>query len=509
MELRDEIPISYACRGNPYVVLKFGGTSVASRQGWDVALELVRRHWQSGRRVVLVCSAAAGVTDRLTRLIESLAAGGDPAPMLADIARLHRRLGAALEVDAGSLLAGDERDLAAAARAEGALSPARRAAILAHGELMSTRLGTAFLAARGLPVARIDARRLLRAADGGGPREEETLSARCAPLPTGELRAALEATGAEVFVTQGFIAGGPSGETVLLGRGGSDASGAYLAAGLAAEALEIWTDVPGIFTADPRACPEARLVRRLSYGEAEAIGALGAKVLHPRTIEPVRHAGIPIRIGWTGRPEVEGTRIARARPARGAKAIVSRRNLALITMWRPSSWQPVGFMAEVAGRFHRLGLSMDLIASSPSEIRVTIDLAAFPSAAGDLERLCAELEDVCRPRVVPRVACVSAVGAGLAEDLSARWRGFAGISEGAVHMVCHAANGQHVSVVVAEEAEPDLVAAAHRELLAGADDDSTFGPDWSTLHQGDPAPARRSAKSQAEPAKAPSQEACA
>jgi diaminopimelate decarboxylase/aspartate kinase len=168
-------------------------------------------------------------------------------------------------------------------------------------------------------------------------------------------------------------------------------------------------------------------------------------------------------------------------------------------------------MAEVAARFHRFGLSMDLIASSPSEIRVTIDLAAFPSAAGDLERLCAELENVCRPRVVPQVACVSAVGTGLAEDLSARWRGFAGIAEPAVHMVCHAANGQHVSVVVAEEAEPELVAAAHRELLAGADDDSTFGPSWSALHQADPAPARprrRSAQSQAEPAKA-GREACA
>src|SRR5690606_20663387 len=209
----------------------------------------------------------------------------------------------------------------------------------------------------------------------------------CAPRSADELRAAIDATGADVIVTQGFIAGTGDGGTALLGRGGSDASGAYLAAGFAAEALEIWTDVPGVFTADPRRLPDARLIRRLSYGEAEAAGALGGKVLHPRTIEPAREAGVPIRIGWTARPDVDGTRIARTRPPRGAKAIVSRRDLALVSMWRPSSWQPVGFMAEVAARFHQLGLSMDLVASSSSEIRATIDLAAFPSAAAELDRL--------------------------------------------------------------------------------------------------------------------------
>jgi diaminopimelate decarboxylase/aspartate kinase len=483
-------------------VLKFGGTSIATRAGWDAIEGVVRRHEASGRRPLVVCSAAAGITNRLTALTGPGLTDAEIADGLAAVARVHRALAVALELDSSSLLAEDEASLARACAAPRPLSPAACAAILAHGELISTRLGAAFLARRGLSVARVDARTLLLAVDEGD-RAERTLSARCRPRSTRELRAALDATGADVIVTQGFIAGGPNGETALLGRGGSDASGAYLAAGVAAEALEIWTDVPGVFTTDPRRVPDARLVRRLSYGEAEAVGALGAKVLHPRTIEPAREAGVAIPIGWTARPDFEGTRIARTQPPRGPKAIVSRRDLALVSMWRPSSWQPVGFMAEVASRFHRLGLSMDLIASSPSEIRTTIDLSAFPSAADELDRLCGELDDVCRPRVVGRVACVSAVGAGVAGDLLARWRGFSTIDSAAVHLVSHAANGHHISVVVDQEAEAELVAAAHAELLAGTADESTFGVAWSELEGGGPGALGAGASAEARP------EACA
>jgi bifunctional diaminopimelate decarboxylase / aspartate kinase len=479
MELSNANSSTYPVRSG-HVVAKFGGTSVATRAGWDAIAAVADRHLRGGRRVVVVCSAVAGITDQLTGITEIVAAGGDPTARLAEVARVHRQLGTSLGLsDPDRLLAGETESLAAACAAARPLTAAARAAILAHGELMSTRLGTAYLARAGRSVVRLDARRLL-AAVADEDRDERYLSARCAPV-RGGLRAAVEAAGADVLVTQGFIAGNPAGETVLLGRGGSDTSGAYLAAGLAAEALEIWTDVPGVFTADPRRFPEARLLNRLSYDEAEAVGALGAKVLHPRTIEPARRAGVPIRIGWTARPEVAGTRIVRTRPPRGAKAIVSRRNLALLTMWRPSSWQPVGFMAEVAARFHRLGLSMDLIASSPSEIRATVDLAAFPSARQDLDRLCAELEEVCRPRVLSRVACVSIVGEGVAVDLLARGRGFTAIGGAAVHLVSHAASGQHVSLVVDHEAEAELVAAAHRELLGAAGDDATFGPSWARL----------------------------
>ncbi len=462
---------------NRHVVLKFGGTSVASRTGWESIRTVIEKRRSAGGFPLVVCSAMAGVTDRLVAVADTVASGGDPALGLAEIARLHRRLAGELEL-APAILEDDERSLARACAVSSPLSPPARAAILAHGELISTRLGAAWLARQGLAARWVDARTLLRACDSGD-RAERYLSARCEPLPRDAMRAALGE--ADVVITQGFIAGTDDGASALLGRGGSDASAAYMAAGLGAARLEIWTDVPGVFTADPRRAPDARMVRRMSYDEAEAVGALGAKVLHPRTIEPARGAGVPIRIGWTGRPEVDGTRIDGNLASPGVKAIVSRRNLALLSMWRPSSWQPVGFMAAIATRFQQFGLSMDLIASSTSEIRATIDLAAFPSATTDLPALCAALEEVCRPRVVSRVACVSAVGTHVAHDL------FGELGRRAmIHMLSYAANGHHFSAVVDQDAEPELVATAHQRLLEAARDSALFGRTWSELDRAAP-----------------------
>lgn len=470
-----------------YVVLKFGGTSVANRRGWESIRAVVERRRAAGMFPVVVCSAVAGVTDRLVAIADAVAAGDKPDLGLAEVARIHRRLARELELDV-AILADDELSLARACAIGAPLSAQGRAAILAHGELMSTRLGAEWLTRRGVAARRVDARDLLRASDDGD-RAERFLSARCEPVPRDQMRAVVSASRSDVVITQGFIARTADGATALLGRGGSDASGAYIAAGLGAACLEVWTDVPGVFTADPRHSPEARMLRHLSYGEAEAVGALGAKVLHPRTIEPARAAGVPIRIGWTSRIDVEGTQISNARAPRGAKAIVSRRNLVLLSMCRPSSWQPIGFMAAIASRFQRFGLSMDLVASSPSEIRATIDLAAFPSASTDLSAFCTELEPVCRPHVVSRVASVSAVGTWVSPDL------FGDLAARAtIHLLSYAANGHHISLVVDEDVERELVAAAHERLLEHVHDDTTFGASWTELDESSVVDRRRISK---------------
>lgn len=462
-----------------YIVAKFGGTSVATAAGWATIRDVVLAHRAAGRRLIVVCSAVAGVTNLLVAVADRIANGDDPAGLLLEIRARHHALAASMGVDATTLLSADEQRLEARCRRSAALSAAARAEILAHGELMSTRLGAAWLGQCGIDAALLDARTVLRATRDTD-RDERYLSATCA-IDRGDLVPALDEIGASVIVTQGFIASNDAGETVVLGRGGSDTSGAYFAAGSAALALEVWTDVPGMFTADPRHFSSARLLRRLSFREAETAGCLGAKVLHPRTIEPMRRAGIPIRIRWTAHPDVEGTVISLRGSPHGAKAIVSRRDLALIAMWRPSSWQPIGFMAEVAATFRAFGLSMDLISSSPSEIRVTIDLAAFPSARADLAPLCEKLETVCRPRVLTHLSCVSIVGAGIGERMIAAGTPLATHQHVTTHLVTRSANGDHISFVVDPEAEAQLVAVAHAELLTHAHDASVFGPRWDEL----------------------------
>ncbi|MBL8787750.1 MAG: aspartate kinase [Deltaproteobacteria bacterium] len=467
-----------------WLVLKFGGTSVATAERWGSIEKIIRSQRATGMRVLVVCSALAGVTNRLEALVADIDRGAPADAALGTLAETHAALAGALGVDVdrvlGTELAALKRRVAELAARGRSVTPPERALLMAYGELMSSRLGAEWLERRLGDVAWLDAREVLRGLDKG-ERAERYLSARCAATFDADARRRLDALGVPVVVTQGFIARGPEGETVLLGRGGSDAAAAYLGAAVGASAVELWSDVPGMFTADPRAVAGARLLQRVSYDEAETFGALGAKVLHPRAVEPARAAGIPIRLGWTAQPDVVGTRILGSRQPRGAKAVVSRRQLALVTMWRRSSWQPVGFMADVASRFHARGLSMDLIASSPSEIRVTVDLAAFPSAASELDALLGELSQVCRPRVTQRVACVSVAGAGVAHALGRTARGAALFSEVPTYLVSHAPSGGHISVIVDDCEAPSLVASLHDKLIAPRRDEATFGPSWSAL----------------------------
>lgn len=465
----------------PWIVLKFGGSSVASVDLWLRIEHLVRAHLRTRHRVLLVCSAIASVTDRLEAIAATLDAGGDVEPGFADLAQLHRGLSTDLGLDATEVL---EHDLAAL-RAQiddhcGPLLPRDRARLLAHGELLSTRIGAAFLAGRGLGVELLDALSLLRACPQ--PQAvEHFLSATCPPHASPEARARLEATGAEVVITQGFIARDEDGETVLLGRGGSDASAAYLAAAISADAVEIRSDVPGLFTVDPRQYGDACLLHRVSYAEAESLGALGTKALHPRTIEPLRELGIPLTLGSTRHFDVPGTRVTGARAPRGVKAVTARRELALLVMTRPACSQPIDFLAEVAARFQQRGLSMDLFTISSAEIRATLDLVACPSAREQLDGLVADLHAVCRPRVLRPVGSVSLVGTGLAPLGLPCPRLLDELSRLHVHLVAHGPEGTHVTFVVEQSEVADLTTAAHRALLGARPSDDLFGPAWDSL----------------------------
>ena len=261
---------------------------------------------------MVVHSALAGISNRLEAALKHAAAGtgGDDA---AAIAAAHHALAAELQVDGPTLIA---TELAGAGTAvvrhpAGARSqPARARAGHGLGELMASRLGAAYLASQQLPVTLVDAREVLVARDEGHDNERARyLAASCEFDPDPALAAEFAGVGG-VILTQGFIARTAQGDDVLLGRGGSDTTAAYLAAKLQAEGLEIWTDVPGMFSADPRVVPGARLLKQLSYEEAQEIASTGGSVLHPRSIRPVRRQGVPLRVLCTHTPDRDGTLIS-------------------------------------------------------------------------------------------------------------------------------------------------------------------------------------------------------
>ena len=288
-----------------WLVLKFGGTSVAGRAQWQAIAGLVGERRAAGHRVLVVCSALAGVTN----VLETVQAGDQAA--LDALLKRHQQLANELGVEAGDILAQGRAQLEAwrAALADDD-HPRSRAADDGLGEWLSTRLGARFLEAS-IPVAWVDAGTALAACpepDPDGRRAWQ--AARCDAGFDAELERSWRAL-PPVLVTQGFIARAPGGGTALLGRGGSDTSAALLGSRLGAQHVEIWTDVDGLYTADPRSQAGACLIPRLAYAEALEMAAGGARVIHGRSIRAAAEGGTALWIRNLSAPHHAGTLIDR------------------------------------------------------------------------------------------------------------------------------------------------------------------------------------------------------
>ena len=247
---------------------------------------------------------------------------------------------------------------------------------MANGELMATEIGSRFLKSQGIDVTWMDARDMLSAEDRGASAKASVLSATCSFAPDAALEQRLDAS-TPVVITQGFIARDSEGNTCLLGRGGSDTSAAYLGAKIRAKQIEIWTDVPGMFSANPRSTPTARLIRALHYDEAQEIATSGAKVLHPRCLLPARQYQIPLYVYATQTPDLEGTLITgESGAAAQVKAVCNRKGITLISLDSPGMWHQVGFMADAFAVFKEHGMSVDLVSTSETNVTVSLDPAA-------------------------------------------------------------------------------------------------------------------------------------
>lgn len=474
-----------ASSGRVWRVLKFGGTSVSTEPNWRSIAATVRDRRADGSAVLIVHSALSGVTDRLERLLAAAVAGAH-APELAALRGRHLTLAADLGL--GAVPAFDAQFAALEARitqiaARGAADARDRAAVMASGELLATALGAAYLTSQGVDAAWLDARTVLRAERRDGATVESGyLSATCDFRPDAPAQARLAALG-PVVITQGFIASDEAGDTVLLGRGGSDTSGAYFAALLAARELEIWTDVPGMFSANPRATPAARQLRSLSYDEAQEIATAGAKVLHPRCLLPVRQHGIPLVVYATQAPQMGGTRISAAPAGEGAqvKAVCAKNGVTLVAMDSPGMWHQVGFLADAFAVFKRHGLSVDLVSTSETSVTVSLDPQANVLGDAVLGALQRDLAPLCRTQVIGPCASVSLVGRNIRGILPRLGEALGVFAEQRIHLVSQAANDLNLTFVVDEEQGARLVSELHALLIEPVADDAVLGPSWQTL----------------------------
>lgn len=469
-----------------WLVLKFGGTSVSSLERWETIAGRVREGLAEGRRLVVVCSALSQVSNRLEALLAAACAGEDVEERMNDLRGAHLRLAADMGLDAdetfGELL--DElRKVLEGIRLTGEVTPRLQARVLSAGELLSTRLGAAWLVRQDLPVVWQDARDLLEArSEPQVAPERQYLSATCDHDFDAGLDARLRDLAEPVVITQGFVARLPNGDTVLLGRGGSDTAAAYLAAKLGAHHLEIWTDVPGLFTANPREVPDARLLLHMGYAEAGELAAKGAKVIHPRCIRPAQEHDIPIHIRCTPFPEVAGTVISRRSPEEASvRAVSDRTGIVLVSMELDGDWQGVGVIADVTARFKSHGLSIDLLASSQTNITAAIDPRANHLDEEILELLLTDLRELCTPRLIRPAAAVSLVGTGIRTILH-EWVGVLELFEDEdVYLVSQAANDLSLTLVVNESSAGRLVERIHDRLFNDGSLTASFGPSWLAL----------------------------
>lgn len=484
-----------------WAVLKFGGTSVSTPERWETIAGVLREHIEEGVRPLVVCSALSQVSNQLEALLAEAAEGHDFGERLRALHETHHQLARAMDLDAGKLLGDDLAELdrlLTGISLTREVTPRLQARLMSTGEVLSTRLGAAWLSRQGLPTAWWDARDLLEAqeepATSANALERQYLSATCPYDYDRALDARLQGVDAAVVLTQGFIARGPDGDTVLLGRGGSDTSAAYLAARFGAERLEIWTDVPGLFTSNPARIRGCRLLRRLGYAEAGELASRGAKVLHPRCLAPVRERGIPLHLRCTPQPDLEGTVIsddaAQNRP--GIKGVLAR-PMMTVEMHVEESWQRVGLIAEIGAVFRQHGLSIDMFASSMTHVTVALDPTANPLDDAVVEALLRDLEAIAEPKVVRPTVAVSVVGTSIGDLLHELGPFLQHFEHENVHLVSHSANDLSLTVVVDENASDRLVQRLHDRLFEAVPaDDPSFGPTWEELRAGPSSAGERS-----------------
>ena len=470
-----------------FLVCKFGGSSVATAENWPLIAEHVQTRLHDNRQVIVVVSALKGITD----LLEAQTRPETRQPADTVCAEIRQRHQALLEklglptdlldeelATLGELLDSDD----------GNDDPARDARILGMGELLSSRLATACLQAQGVTVERLDTREILTSeANARRSRRAEFLSAECRTAPDPQVQQRLAAM-KPVVVMPGFVAANAAGETVLLGRGGSDTSATLIAALLGADEVHIFSDVPGLFTADPRHIPAARLLKLVSYREAQELAAMGAKALHPRSLIPAADNGIELHLKQTTRPDIAGTRITPDAREHGAqvKAIVQRKGITLISLEDIGMWQQVGFLADAFAVFRDMGLSVDQVSTSESNVTLTLDPGANVTDAKTFDELERRLSRLCRVEILPDCATVSLVGLGIRTILHRLGPALEVFEQRRIYQVSQAANDLNLTFVVESRHADRLVQQLHQQVIpGGVGGDSIFGPTWEQLFRRD------------------------
>jgi aspartate kinase len=454
------------------VVMKFGGTSVEDGAAIGRTAAIVAGRIANGKSPVVVVSAMAKVTDQLLRAAAA-AAQGDRTGALAISSRLRARhrdtscalvkeqavVAALLQVIEEKFDALDEVLRGVSAILE--LTPRISDLIVSHGERLSSHIVTAAFGEHGVNAEHVDAREfIITDSEFQKAAPIDDVIEKRAP----EKLLPLIAQG-KVPVMGGFIASNEAGLTTTLGRGGSDYTGALVGGALNAETIEIWTDVDGIMTADPRVCPDALRVKEISFEEAAELAYFGAKVLHPATILPAVKKSIPVLVLNSRNPGCEGTRIISVAPHCNSpfKSIAVKRKLSIIDIVASRMLMTHGYLSRMFAVFDKHKCPVDMVSTSEVSISLTVDSnASLPAIAADLS----EMADV---KYEGRKALVCMVGEDIRGQNGIAAQVFAAIRHINVRMISQGASEINMSFMIDEDDADEAVRSLHAAFFKEPD----------------------------------------
>ncbi|CAM6541955.1 lysine-sensitive aspartokinase 3 [Enterobacter cloacae] len=445
-----------------FVVAKFGGTSVVDYDAMNRSADVVLAD-PNTRLVVL--SASAGVTNLLVSLSEGLEATERFVKLDAlrkiqfDI--LERLQNPNVIREEVERLLENITTLAEAASL--ATSTALTDELVSHGELMSTLLFVEIMRERNVQAQWFDVRKIMRTSDRFGRAEPDVEA--LAELTNQQLVPRLDEG---IVITQGFIGSEAKGRTTTLGRGGSDYTAALLGEALHATRVDIWTDVPGIYTTDPRVVSAAKRIDVIAFEEAAEMATFGAKVLHPATLLPAVRSDIPVFVGSSKDPKAGGTLVCKKTENPPLfRALALRRKQTLVTLHSHNMLHSRGFLAEVFGILARHNISVDLITTSEVSIALTLDTTGSTSTGDTLltQSLLIELSELCRVEVEENLALVAIIGNKLSRACGVGKEVFGVLDPFNIRMICYGASSYNLCFLVPAEQAEQVVQKLHQNLF--------------------------------------------
>ena len=448
------------------IVMKFGGTSVANSDAVTRVISTVRG--RLGEKPVVVVSALSKVTDLLYKISDEAARRNRSGAMelLGQLRSRHLDLAGELMPD-DPVQCGTAKEkvneicdaltsFVDAVCAVGELSPRSKAIIISNGEYLSSNVICCAMNASGIRTNYIDARRMIVTDDNylKGDPDMDTISSRAPGVVLGAYEYA------DAVITQGFVSATAEGEPTVLGRGGSDYSASLIGMAIDATRIEIWTDVDGVRTADPRRVENTKCLDKISFEEAAEMAHFGAKVLHPLTIEPAVRKNIPIYVLNSMNPEGKGTAILQSSFIEdGVKSVSCKENILVINIFSTKMINTSGFLKKVFAIFSEFKVSVDLISTSEANISVTVD------ATQDITGVVSALSEFADVYVDSDKSQVSVIGKNIVNLKGLLEQTFAPLRDCKIYMISQGASYVNISFVVDRDTLTDVVRQIHKYLF--------------------------------------------